>query len=223
MKLRKFAAVATMVVASMGVATGTAYANPAPAPAQDDIQFESKVEDKAVVTTIDAGAFKVADDGDDILIKDNEGNTVVSLPLAVQLNGLEFPLQETVSEDGRTLTLTPDFNPAAATVLPADERVAGIALQDVASPEENLIAQETFGAQLAIATATGGLIGTIIGGGLGLLGFAGGAFGLVTVPTLAAVGGIIGTIVVGGPALIVAGIGLAQTLMAEPGTTVYAE
>lgn len=224
MKLRKLAAVAAMTAAAMGVAAGTAYAAPAPAPAQDEINFESKVEDQSVVTTLDAGAFKVVDEGDTVEIKDNEGNTVISMPLAVQLNGFEIPLAEEVSEDGREITLTPQLDKTTP-VAPAD-RVEGIALQDVASPEENLLAQQTFGAQLAIATASGGLVGTIIGciaGGLLLTpvgivpGFLGGCAGG------AGVGAIIGTIVAGGPTLVVAGIGLAQTLMAEPGTTVYAE
>ncbi|NLE81835.1 MAG: ammonium transporter [Rhodococcus sp.] len=223
MKLRKFTAVAAMTAAAMGVAAGTAYAAPAPAPAQDEINFESQIEDQSVVTTLDAGAFKVAGDGETVEIKDNEGNTVISMPLAVQLNGFEIPLAEEVSEDGREITLTPQLGKSTP-VAPAD-RVEGIALQDVASPEENLIAQETFGAQLAVATATGGLAGTIIGAIIGGVAgsLAAGVGTLVGVPFGATVGGIIGTIVVGGPTLIVAGIGLAQTLMAEPGTTMYAE
>ncbi|MFD4369743.1 ammonium transporter [Rhodococcus sp. NPDC058521] len=226
MKLRKFAAVATMMVASMGVAAGTSYAAPAPAPEQPGINYESKIEDKSVVTTIDAGAFKVAGNGESFEIKDNNGNTVVSLPLAVQLDGLEFPLEEKISEDGRTLTLTPETDPAKATPVAPKDRIEGIALKDVASPEENLVAQQTFGAQLGIATATGGLVGTIIGC------VAGGLIGIpaAVVPGFlggcaagAGVGAVVGTIVVGGPALIAAGIGLGQTLLAEPGTTVYAK
>ncbi|MDJ0482687.1 ammonium transporter, partial [Rhodococcus pyridinivorans] len=83
-------------------------------------------------------------------------------------------------------------------------------------------AQQNFASQLGIATAVGGLAGTIIGAVVGGLGLLGGPVGLASIPLGAGIGGVIGTIVAGGPTLIVAGIGLIQTLTAPPGTTVYA-
>lgn len=217
MKLRKFAVTSMLAIAALGVATGTAHANPAPA-AQGDINWKSNVEGASVVTTIDAGAFKVSGDGKNIELQDNTGKPVVVLPLAFQINSLKFPMEQKVSEDGKTVTLTPIFDlgkakPIAADATPQPINGVGLALKDIASPEENLLAQQTFGSQLAIATASGGLVGTAIGC-------------IVTLPTCVAgatLGGVIGTIVVGGPTLIAAGIGLGQTLMAEPGTTVYAK
>lgn len=90
-------------------------------------------------------------------------------------------------------------------------------MTDVASPDENLKAQQNFASQLGIATAVGGLTGTIIGAIIG-------TFVMPAVGTVAGagIGGVIGTIVVGGPTLAIAGIGLIQTLTAPPGTTVYA-
>ncbi len=91
-------------------------------------------------------------------------------------------------------------------------------LNDVASPEENLKAQQNFASQLGIATAVGGLVGTIIGAIAGCIV----GVGVGCIPG-ATIGGIIGTIVAGGPTLVVAGIGLINTLMAPPGTTEWAE
>ncbi|WP_068154510.1 hypothetical protein [Rhodococcus phenolicus] len=227
MKLRKLAAVATMTIAAMGITAGTSYAAPAEA-AQDEINYEVKAEGNSVVTVIDAGAFQVSGDGKSVELQDADGNAVVSLPLAVQLGDLQLPFEREISEDGKTLTLTPVTDPSKATPVAPEDRVArgltpvSLKLADVASPEENLKAQQNFSSQLGIATAVGGLSGTIIGALVGGLGFLGGPVGLASVPLGAGIGGVIGTIVVGGPTLVIAGIGLIQTLTAPPGTTQYA-
>ncbi|MFC4604254.1 ammonium transporter [Rhodococcus kronopolitis] len=222
MRMKKLAATAVLSIAALGIGAGTAYAAPA-APATDgNINWESNVEGKSVVTTIDAGAFKVSGDGKNVELQDGNGNAVVSLPLAFQLADLQFPMTQTVSEDGKTLTMTPVFDLGKAKPIAAeakgDRTVSGIAIKDIASPEENLMAQQTFTSQLAVATASGGLIGTIIGAVVGT--FIMPAIGTITG---AGVGGIAGTVIVGGPTLIAAGIGLAQTLTAAPGTTMYAK
>lgn len=93
----------------------------------------------------------------------------------------------------------------------------------VASPEENLLAQQNFASQLGLATAIGGFTGTAIGFGIGAIGFLAGPVALATIPTFATIGGIVGTIVAGGPTLVVAGIDLLNTLNAAPGTTQFAK
>ncbi|QHG82245.1 ammonium transporter [Rhodococcus rhodochrous] len=225
MKLKKLAAVATMTIAAMGITAGTSYAAPA---AQDEINYESKVEGDSVVTVIDAGEFQVSGDGESVELQDNAGNTVLSLPLAIQLGDLQLPFERQISEDGKTLTLTPVTDLSKATPVAPEDKVGAsltpvaLKLTDVASPDENLKAQQNFASQLGIATAVGGLAGTIIGAVVGGLGLLGGPVGLASIPLGATVGGIIGTIVAGGPTLAIAGIGLIQTLAAPPGTTVYA-
>ncbi|MFQ6229412.1 hypothetical protein [Nocardia sp. NPDC002869] len=94
----------------------------------------------------------------------------------------------------------------------------------MASPQENLAAQDNFTSQLGLATAIGGLIGTGLGAVIGLAAGVGtgGVFAPATVITGAALGGIIGTLVVGGPTLIIAGVDLINTLVAAPGTTQWA-
>jgi len=228
MKLKKLAAVATMTIAAMGITAGTSFAAPA---AQDEINYESRIDGRSVVTVIDAGTFKISGDGESVELQDANGNIVVSLPLAVQIGDLQLPFQREVSEDGKTLTLTPVLDLSQAVpVAPEDKVALGLSpiafeLQDVASPEENLAAQNNFTSQLGVAQAAGGLAGTIIGcviGGLAgspatIVGFLGGC------ATGAGIGQVAGTVIAGGPTLVVAGIGLVETLLAPPGTSVYAQ
>ncbi|MFI1914873.1 ammonium transporter [Nocardia sp. NPDC020380] len=208
MMLRKFTAVAAPVVTAVAIAgAGVAHAD-TNAP---NIGYQTNLVGNSVVTTLTNGSFELA--GTTVNIKDTAGNTVVSLPASFQEGGLEYPLPANISNDGRTLSLTAVKDAAAA---------RPVALRDVASPMENEHALDAFGTQFGIATAVGSFVGLAIGFGIGLLGFAGGAFGFATVPVAAGVGAIIGTIVAGGPALLIAGINLINTLNAAPGTTQWA-
>ncbi|MGB7235513.1 MAG: ammonium transporter [Rhodococcus sp. (in: high G+C Gram-positive bacteria)] len=220
MKLSKLVVTSVLVAAAMGLASGTAYADPTPdAPATtENINYESNLEDRTIVTTIDAGVFKVADDGKTVDVLDSADKVVVTLPLSFNLGGLNFPYEQNVTDNGKTLRLVPQVDLTKAS---ANSRSIGAT--QVASTEENLIAQQTFATQLGIATAIGGFTGTVIGAIAGGLGFLGGPVGLASVPLGATVGGIIGTIVAGGPTLVVAGIDLINTLTAAPGTSKFAD
>jgi len=230
MKLRKLAAVATMTIAAMGITAGTSYAAPEAPATQDEINYEANIVDDSVVTVIDAGTFQVSGDGQSVELQDDAGNTVVSLPLAIQLGDLQLPFEREISEDGKTLTLTPSTDLEQATpVAPEDKVTPGLTpvalkVTDVASPDENLAAQQNFASQLGIATAVGGLTGTIIGciAG-GLAGAPTVVFALPGCVTGAGIGGVIGTIVAGGPTLVIGGVRLVRTLLAPPGAPVYAK
>ena len=217
MKLRRVVTASALVAAVFAAGSGLATA--APADQQEQIGYETHVEDRAVVTKIDAGAFVVSSDGQSVALEDAAGNPVVSLPLAYRLDDLQFPFDEKVSDDGKTLTLTPVTDRAKAKPI-AD---IDLPLNDVASVEENTRAQTNFAQQLTLATAVGGLAGTVVGGAIGLVGLVAGPVALATVPVFAAVGAIAGTVVVGGPTLVIAGIQLAQTLTAPDGTTIWAK
>jgi hypothetical protein len=223
MKLRRFVTTSALLVGVLATGSGVAVADPAES--RDDIGYEAHIEDRAVVTTLDAGVFELSSDRESVAIKDAGGATVVSLPLAYRFDGLEFPFEEEITEDGKTLRLTPSVDKAEATPVAPDDRIEAIALHDVASIDENTRAQSAFQQQLGIATTVGSLGGTIVGG---ILGFAVGCaigtpvavFGCLPFGvTGAGIGAIIGTIVVGGPTLVVAGIDLINTLNAPPGTT----
>ncbi|MEK8073359.1 ammonium transporter [Rhodococcoides navarretei] len=219
MKLSKLVVTSALVAVAMGLASGTAYAQaPSEQATPGDTNYTVDLEDRTIVTTIDAGVFKVADDGKTVDVLDAADNTLVTLPLSFNLGGLNFPYEQNVDDDGKTLRLVPnlDFTKASA-------NSRSIGATTVASPEENLKAQQNFSSQLGIATAIGGLTGTIIGAGLGLIGIIGGPAVIPAVVTGAGIGGIVGTIIAGGPTLVVAGIDLINTLNAAPGTTVWAK
>ncbi|MEV6561103.1 ammonium transporter [Nocardia sp. NPDC051756] len=207
MILRKITAAAVPLVAAVAVGAGTAHAQPAVAQAPE-IGYAAKLVGDKIITTLTGGSFEVV--GNVVDLKDQAGNTVVTMPLAFRQDGLEFPLPHAVRDAGRVLELTVVKDVAQARPVPATE---------IASPFENQRAQDAFLSQFGIATAVGGFIGTVIGALVGLTGILGGPTVIASVLAGAAVGGIIGTIVAGGPTLIVAGIDLLSTLAAPPGTT----
>ncbi|CAB4897377.1 ammonium transporter [Rhodococcus fascians] len=218
MKLSKLVVTSALVAVATGLASGTAYAQPDTSATTPDTNYSVELEDRTIVTTIDAGVFKVADDGKTVDVLDAADNTLVTLPLSFNLGGLNFPYEQNVDDNGKTLRLVPQLDLSKAS---ANSRSIGATT--VASPEENLKAQQNFSSQLGIATAIGGFTGTAIGFGVGAIGFLAGPVGLASVPLFATIGGVIGTIAVGGPGLVVAGIDLLNTLNAAPGTSVWAK
>ncbi|WP_032392393.1 hypothetical protein [Rhodococcoides fascians] len=218
MKLSKLVVTSALVAVATGLASGTAHAQPDTSATTPDTNYSVELEDRTIVTTIDAGVFKVADDGKTVDVLDAADNTLVTLPLSFNLGGLNFPYEQNVDDNGKTLRLVPQLDLSKAS---ANSRSIGATT--VASPEENLKAQQNFSSQLGIATAIGGFTGTAIGFGVGAIGFLAGPVGLASVPLFATIGGVIGTIAVGGPGLVVAGIDLLNTLNAAPGTSVWAK
>ena len=218
MKLSKLVVTSALVAVATGLASGTAYAQPDTSATTPDTNYSVELEDRTIVTTIDAGVFKVADDGKTVDVLDAADNTLVTLPLSFNLGGLNFPYEQNVDDNGKTLRLVPQLDLSKAS---ANSRSIGATT--VASPEENLKAQQNFSSQLGIATAIGGFTGTAIGALAGGLGFLGGPVGFASVPLGATVGGIVGTVIAGGPTLVVAGIDLLNTLNAAPGTSAWAK
>ncbi|UTT48023.1 ammonium transporter [Rhodococcus gordoniae] len=231
MKLKKLAAVATMTIAAMGITAGTSYAAPAAAD-EDAINYEVRPEGESVVTVIDAGSFQVSGDGKSVELQDDEGDTVLSLPLAIQLGDLQLPFEREVSEDGKTLTLTPVTDLSKTVPVAPEDKVGpsltpvALKLTDVASPEENLKSQQNFVSQLGMATAIGTVAGAIIGCVVGAV------VGIPATPIGGPIGGCvvgagggatIGAFVAGGPTAVIAGIAVVQDLLAAPGTTQWAE
>ncbi|MBJ8348679.1 ammonium transporter [Antrihabitans sp. YC2-6] len=214
MMLRKTVALAAMVIGAMGVASGTTYAEPVTEPSV--INYESRLVDKTVVTDLVGGTFEIDPDAQLFAVKDSAGNAVLTVPLAFSIDQVAHPLLPVVSNAGKTLSLTPDMDPAKA---------MQVAVTPVASPLENQRAQDSFLTELALATTVGGLVGTALGvvaGAIGgcLLGLP--FFGVGCIPAAivgATIGGILGTVIAGGPTVIAAGQELINTLNAPPGTT----
>ncbi|WP_227984463.1 ammonium transporter [Nocardia spumae] len=212
MILRKFAAVVLPAVVAVALGAGTAHADSS-AP---QVRYESKLVGNTVETTLDGGFFRVGADGRTVDVTDATGHPLITLPLSIRQDGLEYPLPHQVRNDARVLDLTVVKDAAAARPVRA---------APVASMRENQDAMNAFATQFGIATAIGGFIGTAIGAGIGLVvGAAAGGIGAIPgFITGASVGAIIGTVVVGGPTLVIAAIDLVNTLAAAPGTTKWNE
>ncbi|WP_068275597.1 hypothetical protein [Aldersonia kunmingensis] len=210
MMFTRIVAMTSLVVAAAVVGAGTVPAAPAPVSPQETIEYQVKLVDKTVVTTLDGGTFKVADDKRTVDITDRDGNAVVRLPLSFNLNSVSHPLDAAVEGDGTVLKMTPDLNPAKA---------RPIFVRPVASPAEDQKALSLFTSYFSVGTAVGTFLGTAAGAVLGCV---------LTLPACipgvavgASLGAIVGTVVVGGPVLIYSAIDLISTLTAAPGTTKF--
>ncbi|WP_430334154.1 hypothetical protein [Rhodococcus sp. ACT016] len=216
MKLTKFAATSALVIAAMGIGAGTSYAEPAPV--NDPVGYEAHIDGPSVVTVLDAGGFRVTSDGEFVEIQNAAGTVLQTLPLSYRIGDREFSIAPLI--EGRTLTLTPETDPAKA-------KPAGVA-EPFIGPTNVAAIFGKLGDGIDTAVTVGSIVGTLVGavagcaiGGTplaltgigipaGILSCLGGA------ATAAPVGGMIGTIVAGIPVLVYNGIQVYQTLNTPP-------
>ncbi|GGK46164.1 hypothetical protein [Nocardia camponoti] len=188
MKLSKVAATSALVIAALGIATGTSHAAPAPIPAFLDgvgqgvnqvlpgIGWNTSIENGAVVVSTTAGSL--TNENGQFQVRDGQGNIVTALPLAYSLDGLEFPIAAAI--DGNRAVLTPSTNPLEA-------RPAAAAVTPVASQGDIDDAIGAAATQFGLATSIGTLIGTLVGGVAGCaIGAVGGT--VLGIPILAGFG-----------------------------------
>ncbi|MFI9509770.1 hypothetical protein [Nocardia sp. NPDC052566] len=211
MQIKKFAAASMLVIAAVGISSGTAYAQPAPAPApgttiQTDIlpgiHYTANVVDNSVVLKTDAGSLTTQ--GTQFQVLDNAGNMVAGVPLTYLKDGMEWPIAAQI--DGNTATFTPSTDPATAhpaTMLkPVDAKTIG-------SVDFNT-ALGLAATQFGLATAIGTLVGTIVGAVLGCV-----AGAIVGMPALF-LGGPIGMCIAGASAGIALGAAAGMVIVGVP-------
>ncbi|MFB7875879.1 hypothetical protein ACFC06_11550 [Nocardia sp. NPDC056064] len=225
MKFSKVAATSALVIAALGVATGTSHAAPAPAPIPafldgveqgvnqvlPGIGWKTGIEGDAVVVETDAGSLTT--ENNQFQVRDDQGNVVAALPLAYTIDDLEYPIDAAI--DGTRALLTPRTEAAAARPAALKPVVRQDAFDDAVSAAAT---------QFGIITSIGTLVGTLVGGGAGcviggigglVLGIPvldlGGATGLAGCLAGAAIGiplgAAAGLVLTGVPAAIVVGIG----------------
>ncbi|MFC9877153.1 hypothetical protein ACFVJR_31520 [Nocardia salmonicida] len=233
MNISKVAATSALVIAALGVATGTSHAAPAPAPVPafldgvnqgvnqvlPGINWKTGIEGDAVVVETDAGSLTTANN--QFQVRDNQGNIVAALPLAYTIDDLEYPIDAVV--DGTRATLTPRTDAASAR--------PSTLLKDVVRQDAFDDAVGAAATQFGIITAVGTLVGTLTGGVAGCaIGGAGGM--LLGIPVLALggatgvagclagaavgipLGAAAGLVLTGVPAAIAIGIGFANRINA---------
>ncbi|SUA47463.1 hypothetical protein [Nocardia africana] len=189
MKFTKFAATSALVIAALGISTGTGMAAPAGNP---DIHYTANVVDKSVVVQTDAGSL--AAEGDQFQVRDNHGKVVAGFPLSYLRDGLEYPIAAHI--EGNRATLTPSTNPATAHPAPM--------LHDVASQADKDSALQAAYNEFGIATSIGTLVGTAIGIGGGCL--LGAALGTPFLIVPGAIGGCLTGAALGAPLGAAAGL-----------------
>ncbi|UFS93945.1 hypothetical protein [Nocardia huaxiensis] len=170
------------------------------------IGFQSAVTDdyRSTVSTLQTGRFLATWDGRAVLVTDDAGLEITTVPLQYDVAGKSLQLTPEIGDGGRRLTLTP--------------------IGESPAPLRDINAQQRF-FDAAAATVPGILGGAALGAVLGfLIGFPAGlfVFDIFTVPITTVLGTIIGGIVgfnmSGGQAAIDAALAYADSL-STPGTS----
>ncbi|MFI6867107.1 hypothetical protein [Nocardia sp. NPDC050406] len=222
MKFKKVAATSALVIAALGIASGTSYADVAPAPSPvvpsvidgvnqginqvlPAIHWNAKIEGDSIVVDTDGGSLTT--DNGQLQVVDNQGTVLTAVPLNYTLNDLVYPIDASV--DGLRAVLTPVKDPAAARPV-ADSMRHDVVRQD--AMDDALSAAAT---QFGLATSIGTLVGTLVGAVVGCL--FGGVLGLAVgcLPGAAAgiaLGAAAGLVLTGVPAAIIVGIILVNRL-----------
>ncbi|WP_280333020.1 hypothetical protein [Nocardia wallacei] len=222
MMFRASTAAGAMVIGAMTIAGGTAYAQPAPVPAQTDvdyINYDSRVVGRTVVTELADGTFELVDKpgaapgrSQQVLqVKNRAGHVALEMPLNFRLAGVPIPVTAAVEDDNTVLALTPERPEGIDTSHP----LAAV-VQPIASPVENQRAVNDFATKLSlgagVGTAIGAVIGVVLGIGIGtVLGLAAGAVvgcaaTTVGCPAGLLVGGVVGLLA--GPVVGAIGLGI---------------
>ncbi|QII00078.1 hypothetical protein BH92_09520 [Rhodococcoides fascians A21d2] len=162
MKLTRFAATSALVIAAMTTAMGTAYADPAQAPAA---AVGWNVTQAGNQVLVDTTAGTLSNEDNHLVVRDSSGAVVDSVPLAIAADGFSHPVAAVI--DGNHATLTADVSPAAAT--PVSTSLPGLQQVDlpaaVAGVKDNLSLTASVGGFLGAATGIVGgcLLGIITG------------------------------------------------------------
>jgi hypothetical protein len=194
--MKRMISAVTIAASAAAVALSQAtVATAAPTP----IHYQAKAVGHTVIMSTDAGDLVVT--GGQLQIRNAAKTVVSSIPLQYSMNGKMFPIGAQAA--GRTVTLTPRTDAAAARVAPG--YVKADANGYATKQQRDDAALGRLGMQVGVPIAIGSLVGTAIGAGVGcLLGPGGCLAGLVLG---ASVGSIVGSVGVGLPAL---GIALAN-------------
>ncbi|MGN2639866.1 hypothetical protein ACTD5D_27620 [Nocardia takedensis] len=170
MRISTFATALALLSATTVLSAGVGSA----APAQSPVNFTaSATEDGRSVITVDSGSL-VMENGA-FAVKATDGTLVAATPLTFRVDEFEFPIAAEIS--GRTATLTPSFDPAAAVYRPV-----ALPFEEQAPWKNQYDREQAAWSRLTSTISAGATLGTLVGG------LVGGGLGCV-------LGGIAGTTV----------------------------
>jgi hypothetical protein len=162
--MRKFAVVAALVTAALGVTAGSANAAPAPAPANGAVDYKATTTKTSTIIKTDAGSMDV--ENGVFKIKAANGTTLAGTDLKFRVDDFEFPIAADIAD--RTATLTPQFDAAHAVYKPVD-----LPYQNTAPWKTPYDREQAAWNRMKDIISTGATIGTLVGG------LSGGAVGCV--------------------------------------------
>ncbi|WP_072689065.1 hypothetical protein [Rhodococcus marinonascens] len=155
MKLHRVTALAALLIATLCVGVGTAYAAPTPVGQTVTSHTSLSADGRSVDTSIDSGAFTLATTAAAVDVTNGSGARVATIPLRYSIAGVQFAIDPMVSEDGKLLSLTPTTTPVAGTLAltPVDQDAAYANMMN----------------EIQIGWVNGGETATAVGAGIGFV------------------------------------------------------
>ncbi|WP_433603591.1 hypothetical protein ACQPXH_26825 [Nocardia sp. CA-135953] len=151
--MRKFVTVAAGLAVTVGIASGSAVAQPA----GDDgaVAFTAHATDTQSIVTTDLGSM-VVEEGI-FKIKAANGTTVAGMPLKFRVDDFEFPIAVDIAD--HTATLTPQFDMAYTTYKPV-----ALPFEDKAPWKTDYDREQAAWSRMTSTISMGATLGTLIGG-----------------------------------------------------------
>ncbi|WP_039798560.1 hypothetical protein [Nocardia araoensis] len=175
--MRKIVTVAAGLAAAVGIASGSAGAQPG---VDDAVGFTAHATDTQSIITTDAGSM-VVEDGV-FKVKAANGTVLTGMPLTFRVDDFEFPIAADIAD--RTATLTPQFDMAHATYKPV-----ALPFEDKAPWKTDYDREQAAWSRMTSTITMGATLGTLIGGlGGGAVGCILGGIAGATVAAAAIVG-----------------------------------
>ncbi|MGV9673991.1 hypothetical protein ACWDSJ_01805 [Nocardia sp. NPDC003482] len=150
--MRKFVGTTATVAAIVGIAAGTAAADPASA---DPVHYQAQTTPTAMAVTTDAGTLS-ADNGV-FTIAAPDGTVLAGTQLSFRVDDFVFPIAADIH--GRTATLTPRFDLAHATYQPV-----ALPFEDSAPWKTPYDREQAAWNRMFQTITTGATIGSLVGG-----------------------------------------------------------
>ncbi|MFX0579704.1 hypothetical protein [Nocardia nepalensis] len=180
-------------VAAVGVAAATANAKPVEVAKEESISGveqgigyrtvlsdakDAKEVHRVMTTAVDSGKFELAENGTKVLLKSDAGDVVAEVPLTYELSGTHLAVDQAITDNGRTLALTPKLTAKNIGEMQPVNSMARL------TDEIN---------KNIVGMVVGGVLGLIIGAIVGVF-----FFSIITGPIGAVVGAIAGGYIMGG-------------------------
>ncbi|MFE9323601.1 hypothetical protein ACIHDR_19815 [Nocardia sp. NPDC052278] len=175
--MRKIVAVAAGLVAAVGIAAGTAGAQPE---SDEAVGFTAYATDTQSIVKTDGGSMVIEDNV--FKIKASNGTVLTGMPLKFRVDDFEFPIVADIAD--HSATLTPQFDIAHAAYKPV-----ALPFEDKAPWKTDYDREQAAWSRMTSTITMGATLGTLVGGiGGGAIGCVLGGIAGATVASAAIIG-----------------------------------